>query len=618
MESGAFNSYNNGRLRAHIEVPASVGFTDLENSQLIFRMNTVVSGDDKGMIQTGTISAGGTGYADANDVSLTGGNGSGAVASIVASAGAITEIELQDQGTGYQVGDVLTVPGGGGDGRFTVASVSDAGLLVPTYLGGSMPNFNEQNVDNGGAAALIRNARVTSKEYGMLNERRDTNVVSANLDYYTKYSSEAGAWHSYNGGGAMQSHNINQYTRVQDSLFLDARRPTSLGVRIQQSVDAEKSQAVAAETRIPMKCIDSMADGTRQFPNLAVGDLTYRLEFEPATGRDVTGCISHDDDYDCEDYTNSSGADVEFGASSDNGDATKVPIKYRYIKGEQSGNVTNDNLEFCPFYLGMPVIVSYTHSSQEFTKISTVSGLKANSGLFEVEIEHPIKVIDTRVLTDISISVYTDTDIKIDWNIDDIFLELHCLQLTPQQLQSAQSAMESLSIPYMDYRLVKKVLNQTGDYSEMIQTDVGCAGLCVMTPLNNRIASSINRARRYRFAIEGKFTTNRDIQIAPLINKQAQSSGRQLHNHMLQKFFGNLGKKLLRFDSPVDDYNADNFTDELENENHAIYPLVTPIVGNDSIINFQLQSDQLMDTKEIFYVAMYPRTLDFKNGRLVM
>ena len=154
----------------------------------------------------------------------------------------------------------------------------------------------------------------------------------------------------------------------------------------------------------------------------------------------------------------------------------------------------------------------------------------------------------------------------------------------------------------------------------MIQTDSGCSGLAILTPKNNEIASSIDNARRYRFAIEGKFTTNRDIQIAPLINNQAQALGRQLHNHMLQKFYGNLGKKLLRFDSPVDNYNAAAFNDSLEDGNHAFYPLVTPIVGNDSIINFQLQAGdgQTMTTKEIFFVGMYPRTLDFRNGRLVM
>ena len=89
---------------------------------------------------------------------------------------------------------------------------------------------------------------------------------------------------------------------------------------------------------------------------------------------------------------------------------------------------------------------------------------------------------------------------------------------------------------------------------------------------------------------------------------------------MIQKFYGNLGKKLLRFDSPVDNYNAAAFNDSLEDGNHAFYPLVTPIVGNDSIINFQLQAGdgQTMTTKEIFFVGMYPRTLDFRNGRLVM
>ncbi len=623
-ESGAFNSYNNGRLRAHIDVPSSVGFTDIENSQLIFRMNTVVTGSEKGLIRVGTVTTAGTGYNDASDVDLTGGSGNGAKCSITVAGGAVQTVEISDQGSGYEGGDVLTITGGNGDGRFTLTAGADGVYtvsdLLPTFVGGSEANDVAQCIDNGGAAALIRNARVTSKEHGMLNERRDQNVISANLDYYTKYSSQAEAWHSFNGGGALQSHNMNQYGPIQDSMFLDARRPQVLGVRILQTVDAEKSQSVAAETRIPMRHIDSMADGTRQFPNLAVGDLTYRMEFEPASGRRITGCANNGLVFACEDYTNSTGGAVSFGLSDATPDATKVPIKYRYIKGDTDGNVEVDNLEFCPFYLGMPVEVDYEHDGNTYKRVTEITGLKAEAGLYEIEVENPIEVPDGRALTNVNIGIRVGDEVGVEWNIEDIFLELHCLQLSPQQIQAAQSAMESLSIPYMDYRLVKKVLNQTGDYSEMIQTDAGCAGLAVLTPKNNGLASSIDNGRRYRFAIEGKYTTNRDIQVAPLINNEGQSLGRQLHNHMLQKFYGNLGKKLLRFDSPIRNYNNAPLADELEDETHTFYPLVTPIVGNDSIINFQLQAEagQQMATKEIFFVAMYPRSLDFKNGRLVM
>jgi hypothetical protein len=618
MESGAFNSYDNGRLRAHIEVPSSMGFSDLENSQVVFRMNTVVSGNDSGLIKSGTITTAGTGYAD-GDQDLTGGTGTGARATIAQGGGAINAITIINQGTGYTAGDVLSVAGGNGDGRYTVGAVADLGNLIPSFLGGSDPSDFAKCVDNGGGQALIRNARVTSREYGMLNERRDQNVVSGNLDYYTKYNAQADAWHSFNGGGALESHNMTQYNSTQDSLFLDSRRPQVLGTRIAQATPADATQPVSAEVRIPMKHIDSMADGTRQFPHMAVGDLTYRLEFEPASGRRVTGLAQKNGQNDCEDYTNGTGGAVELGAFAD-GDATKVPISYRYIKGDADSNVTNDNLGFCPFYLGQPVSVSHTAGGVTVVHKTFISGLNVTAGLFKVELDQSIAVANGVAVSDIHITPHFGASTKVDWNIDDIFLELHCLQLTPQQLQSAQSAMESLSIPFTDYRLVKKVLNQTGDYSEMIQTDAGCSGLAVLTPLNNEIASSIDKARRYRFAIEGKFTTNRDIQIAPLINNQAQSLGRQVHNHMLQKFYGNLGKKLLRFDTPVDNYDANNLASALEDRNHAFYPLVTPIVGNDSIINFQLQAEsgQNMQTKEIFYVAMYPRTLDFKNGRLVM
>jgi hypothetical protein len=154
----------------------------------------------------------------------------------------------------------------------------------------------------------------------------------------------------------------------------------------------------------------------------------------------------------------------------------------------------------------------------------------------------------------------------------------------------------------------------------MIQTDPGCAGLAVLTPKNNQLVSSIDHARRYRFSIEGKFTTNRDVQIQSLINSDGQALGRQLHNHLLQKFYGNLGKQLLRFDSPGKSYDFSATDAQVEDQTHTFYPLVTPLVPNDSIINFQLQADvnENMDTKEIYYLAMYPRTLNFKNGRLVV
>lgn len=546
LESGDFNSYNNGRLRAHIEVPASVGMTDLENSQLVFRMNTVVAGND-----------------------------------------------------------------------------ASAGNLIPSYIAGRQGGDINKPLDIGGAQALIRNARVTSKEYGLMGEIRDANVLNANIDYYTRYSSESGAWMNFDGGSALKQHDPNQMYNARDSMFLDARKPKAVGAgnKVDQSVDTQKSQQVSAEVRLPLKCIDRLADGNRQVPNMALGDLTYRIEFEPQPGRAVTALAVDNDKYDCDDRTTTA---TNPGLGNDDN-----PIHYRPRKGNLASQFGEDNLEFNPFYVGMPVNLTYDKGGVGGTPVSTfVKSLEVIDGTPTDGTQGSIKIVlndpptggfaDGDAITNVKLGMHVAGTTTVNWNIDEIFLELHCLQLSPQQMDAVSGAMESLEIPYTEYRLVKKVLNQTTDYSEMVQTDPGCSGLAVLTPKNNEIVSSIDHARRYRFSIEGKYTTNRDVQIQSLINSDGQALGRQLHNHLLQKFYGNLGKKLLRFDSPGKFYDFTATDAELEDQNHAFFPLVTPIVPNDSIINFQLQADQNMDTKEIFYVSMYPRTLNFKNGRLVM
>jgi hypothetical protein len=546
LESGDFNSYNNGRLRAHIEVPSSVGFTDLENSQLVFRMNTVIAGND-----------------------------------------------------------------------------ASAGNLIPSFIAGRQGGDVNKPLDVGGAGALIRNARVTSKEYGLLNEQRDQNVVTANLDYYTKYTSESGAWMNFDGGCAKKTHDPNQMYQARDSLFLDARKPEAVGVEIQQANNNQKSQQVSAEVRVPMKCIDRFADGNRQFPNMAVGNLTYRIEFEPQPGRAVTALGVDSKAYQCEDATVS--------ATQPGVGTLENPIFYRLRKGDRASKLGEDNAGMQPFYLGMPVKASYKANGVAANVVTYITSLEiittdattiaaGTDGSLKIVLADPGVAVPADAITDLTLQMHCGAAATVNWNIEEIFLELHCLQLAPQQLEAVSRAMESLEIPYTEHRLVKKVLNRTSDYSEMIQTDPGCAGLAVLTPKNNQLVSSIDHARRYRFSIEGKFTTNRDVQIQSLINSDGQALGRQLHNHLLQKFYGNLGKQLLRFDSPGKSYDFSATDAQVEDQTHTFYPLVTPLVPNDSIINFQLQADvnENMDTKEIYYLAMYPRTLNFKNGRLVV
>ena len=85
-----------------------------------------------------TLSAGGSGYAVANDVATTGGSGSGAKVNILTLGGgdAIGTFSIADVGSGYVAGDVLTVSGGGGDAEILVDDVVSGGLVVSVVTAG--------------------------------------------------------------------------------------------------------------------------------------------------------------------------------------------------------------------------------------------------------------------------------------------------------------------------------------------------------------------------------------------------------------------------------------------------------------------------------------------------
>ena len=122
-----FNGYDEG-----IEV------TDIDNNGVGSGTSEMKFGGD--ILTTSTL-VGGSGYTNATytSVALTGGSGSGAVATIVVSGGAVTTVTITNNGNYYCVGDVLTCPnssiGGTGSGwSITVATVDDLFTPSPNHL----------------------------------------------------------------------------------------------------------------------------------------------------------------------------------------------------------------------------------------------------------------------------------------------------------------------------------------------------------------------------------------------------------------------------------------------------------------------------------------------------
>lgn len=100
-------------------------------------------------INTTSIATAGSGYTNATytSVALTGGSGSGAIATIVVSGNKVTTVTITTRGVGYKVGDVLSCPssaiGNGSGFSLTISAVySGAGFSVPVATVSSGSGFS--------------------------------------------------------------------------------------------------------------------------------------------------------------------------------------------------------------------------------------------------------------------------------------------------------------------------------------------------------------------------------------------------------------------------------------------------------------------------------------------
>ena len=622
----------NGRLRTEINVPSSVGVTDLTSSKLVLDMH----------------------------------------------------MELSDAS-----GDVL----------------------LPVTFG------NQQQI--GGAQALIRNASVISQTNGVLNERRNQNVISANLDWYQSSRAQEDQ-RSLLGNSTNSNYGIDRFSLLPDNPFILWKKPTALtggGATITESAITRR-----AEIPVAWKNIDNFATMS-QFPNVAVGDLTYRVELEdqmnvafPAkmpfqaaepcdnraavasllgnsgapltltkttanyfrppqqgdlcvasflqatTGNYKTVSTSGIDEIDSvaivggkyvvtlkngfattgatESCTGiklyyfsptdmlgpsvcpiAIGATVAYNAAGYGSSAVPLVFAKNTVGGMQttlaSDAVTVDSLNTIPWYVGAPVQLCGTDVSGSLeTAVSheaKISSVKVNGDNVEIILDSPLAATGAGYALTVPVLCYRDslagTKMTCNWNIDEIYAELFKIQMTPAQMSKLKDRVANVEMPFLDQMLVQRNMPANSSaHTEVLQAMAGTVGLAVLTPQNQTFLSGFDGCNRYRFSINGKEVTNQDIEVGA-----ADLVGRQLHNYFLKSYFGNLGQALKKYDAPQHDYNntADTAT-------HTVYPLIVPNLGAESVIQLQLFSDSTMGGKNIFYVFTRQKLLKISGGRVMV
>lgn len=274
---------------------------------------------------------------------------------------------------------------------------------------------------------------------------------------------------------------------------------------------------------------------------------------------------------------------------------------------------TADAFKSCPWYVGAPVTLCGIDGNNDTpVRVETfITNLTVNTTTYALSIELQDTITlsgatglrvpcltyrDSKMTGD----VFTGTAVKFtcEWNVDELYLEILQLQLTPSMMEKAMASMANAELPFYDQVLVQKNMPATTLHTEVLSLPANCVGVSVLTPQNLSLVSGFDNCESYRIALNGKEVTNQNIYVG-----SAQTVGRQIHNVLLREHLINIGRALNKFDAPKFCYDID-----VVGATHAMFPCIVPMVPAETIYQIQLFGGS-MSSKNLFFVFHVMKTL---------
>ena len=474
--------------------------------------------------------------------------------------------------------------------------------------------------------ALIRNSRVQYSRAQIQNERIDQNILSQNMDWYT--TTRANQRCSANLTAACnRNYGTIGASGLPDTPFFQYSRPTGL-VGSAGAVADQLSQMRNADILIPLKHIDELADGMRQFPMTAFGETQYNIQLE-----NVFNVVSPAQMpfISINDYT-TGGAETNPSLGS-----VESPVMLTETF------LTQIRLNDIPVYVGATMNFQYLVAGAEaqvgatvviasvrtyaaggvgvtfVTPVDTVAAVNVNIEMQLSYAGYEAEVADPRVQHNGYPFSYGQGDhvgAVAAWSITNAYVELHELKLTSDQQKLALNALRNMELPFVHCQTVRKnMLQTTTEYCDTVPFDTGCMGLVVMTPQPNTMTSGFDQALQYRYKINSRDELGRWIIVGPEQETADQLPvGRQLHNYKLESLFSGLGKTLKKYDAPALDYQT-----YLDTNTHAILPLEIYDNAQNGVVSINLQTGdgRTMQAKTVFWQFLYQKAVVIKNGRVV-
>lgn len=477
----------------------------------------------------------------------------------------------------------------------------------------------------GAAHMLIRRCKESTDRLGTVSEKIFQNNVNGNLDNYM-YSRQEGESARNLGmrAGYYNAHG-DQYTgtwtnAIDDAIpeysprgyvtpFFQPSAPRFLG-----DTTTAASVMNRPEIHVPFKYISDLAnsDNARnQMPLMAIGSLHYEIELD-----NRLRCTQWEDTYEwpCNNVTADGSGNVAAVVLTETFEdnvalrkldlAVGTLVKVTWTGG--SGGASEQNTEITQLAVSAAGVVTVT---------AALTGLTAGQTLTGVTID------------------YRDPPANSpEYAIDDMWVELHRLQLTPQQLDGAVRAMNNLEINFRDYYLKPEQLTAAPIYEQTMQVPRGSRGVAVLTPQNvtaanqfNRLYSGWDNAERYRFQVTDsngvlRDTTNRDVEVYVAAGRFNGTSdlvdvwnNRALHNVRLKEFFANIGVDLKRYDR----YGSTAAGALARQDIRGFYPQMLVPSAEQQAMNFILSTNGTnnMTQKTVLFVFFRDRKIVLSNGQ---
>lgn len=476
---------------------------------------------------------------------------------------------------------------------------------------------------------LVQRAQERTDRVGLISEKLFQNTVNGTMGSYTLSRREEEAGRNlgmrkgYNFAHSSQATGTWTNT-LGDSLpayqprgavtpFFQPSVPQTLG---ETRGESQPSQMLTPEIHIPLTKFSSLAnsDNARNMmPFAALGDYNLKLEFD----RRVR-CTEYFQTYDwpCNDVTADASGNVE-----------SVRLTYQF----------EDEVDLRRLDLGIGILakVSWTGGSGgdgeaegTITQIAPATG-----GYFDITV-NLTGLANGQTLTGVDIQYADAPSTPPEYEIVDVYLELHVLQLTPQQMEGAMKAINNLEINFKDYFVKPEQMAAGPIWEQTIQVPRGSRGVAVLTPLNiTGPGDSLNlyagwdNAERYRFQTTNyrgvlEATTSRDVEIYDSAGRFPTTSdildvwnNRGLHNIRVREFFSNIGLVAKKYDqyTPV---TAAQPATLLRNNVRGFFPqMLTPSAeGNDMNVVIYSDGTKDMSQKTCLFVFYRDRLIKIMDG----